>query len=297
MARKKKKKQASINRPNRQPRGKITGGPKKQKLKAAPPGVNPAMWDPIKGKVKPSYADVQRAYEYGKTGPGPYQGNAGHPISEAYSRGYNETHTPAAPASQAPPPPPTPWDLQYSANEDLARRQREQADAEIAYNEGITKSRFGLEDTSDPYSRAALLESTYKKQQAQTQASFGAQGHLYSGGTQRALTLGTEGHNQNKAFLRQEYDDLLNQYANQRKQNQLGYEASVQDAANRQLEQNMADRPEPDYGAEPEAQAAAANKGKTKLPKDEYLRRLNAIRQRHGANSPEVQRFRQRNTY
>lgn len=83
------------------------------------------------------------------------------------------------------------------------------------------------------------------------------------------------------------------------------------DAINRQTDAiNAANQPQPAGGggggspaetshAETREQVTEGGGGgnKTVLSKDEYLRRLRAIRERHGANSPEVDRFRQRNTY
>lgn len=157
---------------------------------------------------------------------------------------------------------------------------------------------YGFDDASNPYSQAKLLERSYKENQAGTSARFAASGGLYSGALQRAKERGTFEHNRDVDQTRRQYQEIIDSLEFQKTQagtqEQMGVLGADEAALARAQAQAPVDPGVP-VGTIPGPNAPSSSK--TKLPQAEYLRRLRAIRDRHGAGSPEVQRFRERNTY
>lgn len=82
-------------------------------------------------------------------------------------------------APQGPTAPPL--DPQYEAELATGRRQLALSGAESAYQTGQIKQDFGIEDQSNPYSRAALLKQSYEEAQRGTANSYAERGLGNSG--------------------------------------------------------------------------------------------------------------------
>lgn len=78
-----------------------------------------------------------------------------------------------------------PLDSQYESYLTQARYQRGLSDADAAYQTGQVKQEYGVEDQSNPYSRAALLRENYQRSIRGTTNSYAAQGQGSSGAAQR----------------------------------------------------------------------------------------------------------------
>jgi len=155
---------------------------------------------------------------------------------------------------------------------------------------------FGFDDASNPYSQAKLLERAYQQRSRGTSTSFAASGGLYSGALQRAQGENRFSYDQSVDSARRQYQELLDSLGYQEAQAGSAQESGLLGAEESSLARQQATTPV-DPGVPPPAASAPAGGGKTKLPQAEYLRRLRAIRDRHGAGSREVKNFRARNSY
>lgn len=112
---------------------------------------------------------------------------------------------PGLPGEGAPGPTGQPLDPQYEAYLTQARYQRGLADAEAAYQTGQIRQEYGVEDQSNPYSRAALLKDTYEQAKRGTRNSLASSGQAHSGAAGRA-----QGANDRNYSIG--YDQLVRQY-------------------------------------------------------------------------------------
>lgn len=110
--------------------------------------------------------------------------------------------TPAAPV--APPPDPAQIAATVTANRNLGI-----ANADATYQTGQIKQTYGYDDQSDPYSRAALLNETYVRQQLGTTSNFASQGQYNSGAYGGAQRENTHQYAIADDATRREYADAL----------------------------------------------------------------------------------------
>jgi hypothetical protein len=106
---------------------------------------------------------------------------------------------------------------------DEARRQAASrqilglGDVSDAFQRQQLSNEYGLGgDTSNPYSRAAVLQANYKKSQASNVGSYAAKGQLYSGALQTAQNAATGSYNQGYDALQRSYQKSLQSIAQQR---------------------------------------------------------------------------------
>lgn len=124
-----------------------------------------------------------------------------------------------------------PIDPNYDAYRVSSGRNLALANADATYAGAQIENQYGLgSDTSNPYSRAKLLEETYKRSQRGTLNNYAAQGQLYSGAYGRMQ-------GENKRNYSMGYDELARSYQDAKRtntRNQLGayadYGVGVDDA-------------------------------------------------------------------
>lgn len=119
--------------------------------------------------------------------------------------------------------PTPPIDPAYEAYKVTAGRNTALADADALYQGSRIENDYGLgSDTSNPYSRAKLLEENYKRSQRGTTNSYASQGQLNSGAYERMQGENTRNYSMGYDQLARGYGDA--KYQNTR--NQLGTYAS-----------------------------------------------------------------------
>lgn len=126
-------------------------------------------------------------------------------------------------------PPPFYGDL--AQNDAAALNNLNNTNASLDYQTGQVKQEFGFEDTSNPFSRARLLERTYKQAQARNTNSYAAAGQLYSGALGRAQKTAKFSYDANYDATKRQYENLLNQIQARGTQANTDYQNTVnQDA-------------------------------------------------------------------
>lgn len=181
------------------------------------------------------------------------------------------------------------YDSIYDEEQAAFRRRQQRLKGNIAYERGQVQREYGFDDASDPYNRANMLERAYKQRTAAITGGLASRGQLYSGAHLGGQEEARYGHERSVAQTRAEYLDRLRGLTEREAGAQEEYGTSElgarREAMGRAIEGARGEEP-------PLAPAPAAPGGG--LSQDEYLRRLRAIRARHGANSPEVDAFRRR---
>lgn len=168
-----------------------------------------------------------------------------------FNRGTPTASTGASPAAGAQSLPVDPaWDAATGAaqrNLSLSQSglayQRQQLGS--TYGFGINSGGVVVDDPSNPYSRAAALQESYRRAQAGTNTSMAGAGQLYSGAYQNAVN---ENVNQNQkgrdALIRQFLD--ANQNIQQRElQAGNDYQSSLAQAGSDRITRALANRPDP----------------------------------------------------
>lgn len=162
---------------------------------------------------------------------------------------------PAGPAYAPKPPvvPPKPqapqampFDAIYQGDTALAQRAYGNAQANLEYQRLRTRQEYGIDDPSDPFSKAASLKRNYEQGQRRTLNTAG--NNLYSSAGQRNLDEGTRGYNQAYSGLRRSYDDTLYGLTQQENEAALARDAAIQAALAGRIER--APRPEDPAPAE-----------------------------------------------
>lgn len=110
------------------------------------------------------------------------------------------TSTPVAPASPtaaAPAPGPAPWDTAYEQGKSGLDKDKTAALGQIAKKRVNTSLLYGLnadgtENTTDPYSRLAVLKADYEKIKRGSSASYAARGLGYDGAYQNKINSNAE---------------------------------------------------------------------------------------------------------
>lgn len=123
-----------------------------------------------------------------------------------------------------------PIDYEAENRKAVGRQQIALGQASDAYERSQLANEYGFGDTSNPYSRAALLESTYKRNQGSNVTSYAAKGQLYSGALETAQKGATSTYNQGYDALRRNYQKQLFQIS-QRALNRYAQNQTLMDDA------------------------------------------------------------------
>lgn len=115
-------------------------------------------------------------------------------------------HAPAAPRPHVAPQP----DSLYNSQIDLANRQQQASLNDLQGQERSIKYDFGLEDPTNPFSRANALKQAFLAKYKGESASLASQGHLYSGAHERALARTRLEEEHARADLRSAYERAIN---------------------------------------------------------------------------------------
>jgi hypothetical protein len=111
----------------------------------------------------------------------------------------------SAPASAAAGPSAPPIDPAFEAYRAAAGRNVAVSDAEAKYQLGSLSNEYGIGDTSNPYSKAALLQESYNRSKLGTTNSMASQGQLYSGALQNAQGENDRNYSINSDALKRAY--------------------------------------------------------------------------------------------
>lgn len=130
--------------------------------------------------------------------------------------------TPVAPAVQAAPPPvdlvaQIQADPAYQAAVANSHKTRDDTLLQIANAEGVTKSSYGITDTSDPFSKAALLQKSLQDAIRGTTTSRFSAGMGYDASSQHAQDTNQTNYNQSYDSLVKAYNAALTDLGNQKK--------------------------------------------------------------------------------
>ena len=118
----------------------------------------------------------------------------------------------AAPPKAAPPKPvgrSAQPDSAYNTRVDIAERQGEERLSQLQGQEQAIKHDFGIEDPTNPFSRAEGLKRMFLAKYRGQSAGIAAQGHLYSGQHERALARTRREEEEARANLRSNYEQAI----------------------------------------------------------------------------------------
>jgi hypothetical protein len=102
-------------------------------------------------------------------------------------------------------------DSAYYDKVDLAAREGESRLGQLEGQEQAVKHDFGIEDPTNPFSRAEGLKRMFLQRFRGRSAGIAAQGHLYSGQHERALARTRRDEEEARAGLRSSYDQAIGQ--------------------------------------------------------------------------------------
>lgn len=102
-------------------------------------------------------------------------------------------------------------DSAYYDSVDLAGRQGESRLGQLEGQEQAVRHDFGIEDPTNPNSRAEGLKRMYLQRFRGASAGIAAQGHLYSGQHERALSRTRRDEEEARADLRSNYEGMIGQ--------------------------------------------------------------------------------------
>jgi len=130
---------------------------------------------------------------------------------------------PGKPGLGAPPPAAAPvtgqkpeFDAAYYGRVNIANHKEEQGLSDLNVQEGNVKQDFGIEDTTDPFSRANAQKRMFLAKQKAASASLASRGQLYSGSHERALQRTRYEEEAARAELRKQYEAAINQIGSAR---------------------------------------------------------------------------------
>jgi hypothetical protein len=193
------------------------------------------------GVQKPGPAgNASRAYLLNLWAPKPK------PKPAAPARPTGPAVTPGIPA--APGTPSAPWDTQFENTRALLGNQRDQSLTNIDLQEAQAKTRYGLEDVSDPFSRAAMLTRSYQQSRTGASNSLAARGQLYAGAYQNEMGTQDYNYNQSRDALGKEYSDLIQSLIQKRQAARGAYDTGVLGAGADRLDRALAQPLEPVAG-------------------------------------------------
>ena len=151
-------------------------------------------------------------------------------------------------------------DAAYNQQVDIAERKGEQRLAELGNQENDIKREFGIEDPTEPFSRANTLKQSFLARQKAASASLASQGQLYSGSHERALSRTRREEEQARSELRRVYEGAIGQVGAEK----AGVKFNTEEERTNAFEAWLARAPEADVALDEEAPAAAA--GAPKAP-------------------------------
>jgi hypothetical protein len=151
---------------------------------------------------------------------------------------------------------PMPFDAGYESQVANINRDLQNTLGQTTYEEQQAKQEYGIDDPSNPYSRAALLQRSYEQGQTGATNQYAASGQLYSGALQNARTENTFQLGAQQDALQRGYQDLLNQLAQRRTAAQQSAGESTSLALNERIARALEARTE-DPGPPPMAAPAA----------------------------------------
>jgi hypothetical protein len=112
----------------------------------------------------------------------------------------------AVDAASAPlPAPDITQDPAYQARIAAILRRRDQSISDLGLQEVQTKKAYGIDDTSDPFSKAKLMQESFQRNKAATGTTLAARGQLYSGSMQNAQDANQRSFNENQDALTKAY--------------------------------------------------------------------------------------------
>ena len=163
-------------------------------------------------------------------------------IQDQLGRGASFYQTPSyTPPANTPPP----WNAGYETSVGRLGRDRDEALGEATYQEQRAKQAYGFDDASNPFSRARLLERSYRQNVNRSTNSYARGGQLYSGSLNRAQAQNRFANEQQTDVAQREYQDILRNIAQARLKATRGYEEGVVDAQAKALEDALSERPDP----------------------------------------------------
>lgn len=127
------------------------------------------------------------------------------------------------PAKGAPPPPNKPavgqraeFDPAYYNRIDTANRKEARSLSDLDAAEQATRFDFGIEDPTNPFSRAQGLKQAYLARRKAASTGLAAQGQLYSGTHERAMNRNRMEEERARSELRAAYEAAIGQIGSQR---------------------------------------------------------------------------------
>lgn len=162
------------------------------------------------------------------------------------------TPRPVPPPRVPPPglrPQAPPFDPIYESSVGQANQGYGLTLGEIGYKELATRQRYGIEDTSDPFSLAAVLKRRYEEGQRRNLNTAGR--NLYSSATQRNQDIGTRNYQQDYSGLSRTYFDTMAGYGQARARALLARDAGYLDASADRYQRGLAAREDPGPPAPP----------------------------------------------
>jgi hypothetical protein len=132
-----------------------------------------------------------------------------------------------------------PWDAQYESEVAQHNQDYRDSTANLAAQENNTIGQYGFDDTSNPFSRAKMLQSAFDQAKQRTWNSAAAAGQGYSGSTSAAISGDQSAFNQDYSNLRSEYDQARSDLNMQGAQNQRNQQAAILSSKASALERSI----------------------------------------------------------
>jgi hypothetical protein len=145
-------------------------------------------------------------------------------------------------------------DSTYNTAVDYAARVATADRGTVDEEERKAKHEYGIDDTTNPFSRMALLKRTYLAKGNATTNSMASRGQLYSGSHQRGKAQDRYGEERDTAALRSEYESALSSFNNRRTQ----ISREEEEAKIAAQEAQMARQEAADYDTAQQAEASGA---------------------------------------
>lgn len=142
------------------------------------------------------------------------------------------------------------WSAQHDTTVSGLRNQRDQSLTSLAGQEINTRQDYGIDDPTNPFSRARQLQQQFQSQRQGATNSFAARGQLYSGALSRRQNTVRSGYEQGQDELLRGYQSALAGINQQRQAATTDYETGVLDAGAKRLEA-QANAPQTDPGQTP----------------------------------------------
>lgn len=144
-------------------------------------------------------------------------------------------------------------DSTYHRTVDLAGRRETQRLGDLDTQERGIKFDFGIDDPTNPFSRAEGLKRAFLARQKAASAGLASQGHLYSGAHERALGRVRLDEEQARAELRSTFDQAIGQIGSAR----AGVKFDTEEQRNQAFEDWLARAPDSEGEVAPAAAATA----------------------------------------